>query len=209
MAVEVVASASGCTEHTRDPGVSAQQLPRNFPLLVCYGIPDDKLIRPPIRVAEEDTAVAGVENAPAAVVGLGRSEGGGRVGTKRATGSPPSLRWQTKPSKGGMPWNWRNLRWKPSSETSRHQGLQTRTARTRLAGSSGGNRTRIFSGSAGGRRGGGSIGPSSRTAAGGRRGGDGLVDLESGEDPSRSERLRRRKSEPLAGCGVGFGWFAK
>lgn len=78
VAVKVVASASGRTEHTGVPGVSAQRLLRNFPPLVCYGIPDDEALRAPTQEAEEDTAVAGVEHVPAAVLSSGRSEGCGR-----------------------------------------------------------------------------------------------------------------------------------
>ncbi|KAG2632343.1 hypothetical protein PVAP13_2NG081076 [Panicum virgatum] len=78
VAVEVVARAAGRTEHSRVP-VARKQRPHHGQLepLARFRVPDEEATRPQARAAEEDAAMASVERAPAAVVGVGRAVGAG------------------------------------------------------------------------------------------------------------------------------------
>lgn len=71
------ASATGRAEHSRVPVVGKQWPCGQLAPLVSHRVPDDEVARPPAPDTEEDAAVAGIERAPLAAVGVGWTEGVG------------------------------------------------------------------------------------------------------------------------------------
>ena len=102
MAVEVVAACHRAehragVDEPRDAGL------RQAVLAARDGVPDDEMPAP-VRDVEEDAAVAAVEGARAAAVGVG-GEGRRRGGGEALGGSP----WMTmslwrRPRRGGVRW---------------------------------------------------------------------------------------------------------
>ena len=71
------AGGTGRAEHSRVPIVVKPWPHGQLAPVVRYGVPDDELTTSPVHAAEEDAAVAGVERAPFAAVGMARAEGAG------------------------------------------------------------------------------------------------------------------------------------
>ena len=148
MAVVVVAPVS-CAEHGCGGVAELERHGDRYALLGTRDwLPHQEFLSTVLR-EEEGAAMAAVDGLPEQAVRGGDAVAGMKVGMASSCQS-----WRT-PSAVGDGWRlWklrRNQRW----ETASVQDLQTRDARRRLAGSSGGMRSRISPTSSSGRAGGG------------------------------------------------------